>query len=52
MNASAKSSDGAGDEGKKTKTQAKIDLNSGSAKLSSKQYELINARKINEKQPW
>ena len=39
-------------QGKKTKTQSSLDLNSGKAKLSSKQYELINKRVVNEKQPW
>ncbi len=43
---------GADDGGKKSKSQSKVDLNSGKAKLSSKQYELINKRMVNEKQPW
>ncbi|MDA7818528.1 VWA domain-containing protein [Sulfurimonas sp.] len=41
-----------GDDGKKSKSTAKIDLNSAKAKLSSKQYELINKRVVNEKKPW
>ncbi|WP_373000450.1 VWA domain-containing protein [Sulfurimonas sp.] len=52
MKVSASASSGAEDGGKKTKTESKIDLNSGKAKLSSKQYELINKRGVNEKQPW
>ena len=40
------------DDGKKSKSESKIDLNGIKAKLSSKQYELINKRKVNEKQPW
>lgn len=47
-------SGGSGDakDGKKTKSETKLNLNSGKAKLSSKQYELINKRGINEKKPW
>lgn len=52
MKVSAAASSGAGDDGKKTKSQNKVDLNSGKAKLSSTQYELINKRVVNEKQPW
>jgi Ca-activated chloride channel family protein len=52
MKVSASASSGAEDQGKKTSSQAKIDLNSGKAKLSSKQYELINKRGVDEKQPW
>ena len=40
------------DDGKKTKSKSKIDMSKGKAKLSSKQYELINKRQVNEKQPW
>ena len=44
---------GSGDDGgKKSKAENKLNLNSSKAKLSSKQYELINKRKSNEKQPW
>lgn len=47
------SSSGGGDEGKKVRSsQPKIDLNGAKAKLSSKQYELINKRVVNEKKPW
>ena len=52
MKVSASASSGADDGGKKTKSESKVDLNSGKAKLSSKQYELINKRGVNEKQPW
>lgn len=52
MKVTASASSGAEDGGKKTKSESKIDLNSGKAKLSSKQYELINKRGVNEKQPW
>lgn len=47
------SSSGSGDGGKKVKSsQSKIDLNGAKSKLSSKQYELINKRVVNEKKPW
>jgi Ca-activated chloride channel family protein len=52
MNASAKSSDGAADEGKKAKAHTQIDISQTKTKLSSKQYELINARRFNEKHAW
>jgi Ca-activated chloride channel family protein len=52
MKVSASASNGAQDKGKKTSSEAKVDLNSGKTKLSSKQYELINKRGVNEKQPW
>ncbi len=52
MKVSASASSGAEEGGKKSKSQSKVDLNSGKAKLSSKQYELINKRGVNEKQPW
>lgn len=52
MKVSANSSSGAEDGGKKTKSESRIDMSGGKAKLSSKQYELINKRQINEKQPW
>ena len=52
-NMKVKAPAGSGDsKGKRTKTQASINLNSSKAKLSSKQYELINKREVNEKQPW
>lgn len=40
------------DGGKKARAQDNINLNSSKAKLSSKQYELINKKAVNEKQPW
>ncbi|MDH4945377.1 VWA domain-containing protein [Sulfurimonas sp. C5] len=47
------SSSGSGDGGEKVKSsQSKIDLNDAKSKLSSKQYELINKRVVNEKKPW
>ena len=52
MKVSAAASSGADDGGKKSKSQSQINLNSGKAKLSSKQYELINKRVVDEKQPW
>ncbi|MEA3371391.1 MAG: VWA domain-containing protein [Campylobacterota bacterium] len=53
MKVSAAASSGAEDDGKKSKSESsKIDLNSGKAKLSSKQYELINRRRVDEKKPW
>ncbi len=52
MRVSAAASSGSSDDGKKSRSGSKIDLNSGKAKLSSKQYELINKRVVDEKQPW
>jgi len=52
MQVSAQSGSGSKDEGKKTHSGAQIDLNAGKAKLSSKQYELINKRQIDEKKPY
>ncbi|MBU1659746.1 VWA domain-containing protein [bacterium] len=52
MQVSANASSGAGEAGKKTKSEAMLNLNEGKAKLSSKQYELINKRLVNEKKPW
>ncbi len=52
MKVSAAANSGADDGGKKSKSKSKIDLNSGKAKLSSTQYELINRRRIDEKKPW
>ncbi len=52
MKVSAAASSGADDGGKKSKSESKIDLNSAKAKLSSRQYELINRRRIDEKKPW
>jgi len=52
MQVSAKSSSGAGEMGKKTKSEQMFNLNGSKAKLSSKQYELINKRGVDEKKPW
>ncbi len=52
MKVSAKASSSANDSRKKTKSDSKIDLNSTKTKLSSSQYELINARGVDEKKPW
>lgn len=52
MKVSASSGSGSQDKGKKSSSSPKIDLNSGKAKLSSKQYELINKRSVNEKKPY
>jgi Ca-activated chloride channel family protein len=43
---------GADDGGKKAEMENQVDLNNGKAKLSSKQYELINKRGVDEKKPW
>ena len=52
MNVSASSSDAAGKIGKKVKSNPQLNLNSSKAKLSSKQYELINKGHSNESTPW
>jgi len=52
MKVSASSGSGAQEKGKKSLSAPKIDLNSGKAKLSSKQYELINKRQVDEKKPY
>lgn len=52
MRVSAAASSGNDDGGKKSASQSQINLNSSKAKLSSKQYELINRKVIDEKQPW
>ncbi len=52
MKVSASASDGASKKSKKSKQESQISLNQGKAKLSSKQYELINKRQVNEKHPW
>jgi len=45
-------SGGGGDEGKKTEGDARLSMAQGKAKLSSKQYELINQRSVHETKPW
>jgi len=52
MQVSAAASSGADDSGKEVKSQNAINLDGGKAKLSSKQYELINKRSVDEKKPW
>ncbi|MFA6197155.1 MAG: VWA domain-containing protein [Sulfurimonas sp.] len=52
MKVSANASSGAGDMNKKTEGESMLNLNEGKAKLSSKQYELINKRGNDEKKPW
>lgn len=52
MNVSAASSSGGDDKGKESKSEGQVSLEGGKAKLSSKQYELINIRGVNEKKPW
>lgn len=52
MKVSASSGSGSQDKGKKMQASMQIDLNSAKAKLSSKQYELINKRRVDEKKPY
>jgi len=53
MNVSAASSSASDNSGKKVKSnQSSVDMSKGNAKLSSRQYELINKRGVSEKQPW
>ncbi len=52
MQVSAQSSSGDDDGGKKTEMLRSVNLDGGKAKLSSKQYELINKRGVDEKKPW
>lgn len=52
MQVSAQAGSGADDKGKKTKSQSQVNLEGGKAKLSSRQYELINKRSVDEKKPW
>ncbi|MBU0720068.1 VWA domain-containing protein [bacterium] len=52
MKVSADAGSGAGENAKKTQSEGLLNLNKGKAKLSSKQYELINKRGVNEKRPW
>lgn len=51
MKVSAKSGS-AKSKAKKSKQKSQMSLKQTKAKLSSKQYELINKRQVNEKQPW
>ncbi|MFA5462332.1 MAG: tetratricopeptide repeat protein, partial [Sulfurimonas sp.] len=52
MQVSVATSGASDDKGKKTEMRNSINLNSGKAKLSFKQYELINKRSVDEKKPW
>nr|WP_321268215.1 VWA domain-containing protein [uncultured Sulfurimonas sp.] len=52
MRVDASASSGSEDGGKKIKSESRLDMSLGKAKLSSKQYELINKRGVNEKHPW
>lgn len=53
MQANTDSKSGAGESGKKVQqNESMFDMNQGKAKLSSKQYELINKRQVDEKKPW
>ncbi len=52
MNVSTDSSNAISDDGKKTKTNSHISFSNSKAKLSSKQYELINQRSVYETKPW
>ncbi len=52
MQVSAAASSGADDGGKEAKSQNTINLDGAKAKLSSRQYELINKRSVDEKNPW
>lgn len=45
-------SGGGGDEGKKAEVDPRFSVSQGKAKLSSRQYELINERSIHETKPW
>lgn len=45
-------SGGGGDEGKKAQSDPRFSASQGKAKLSSRQYELINARSVHETKPW
>jgi Ca-activated chloride channel homolog len=43
---------GSSDGGKKVKNEGQFSLQQGNAKLSSRQYELINKRGVHEEKPW
>ena len=45
-------SGGGGDEGKKAQSDPRFSASQGKAKLSSRQYELINERSVHETKPW
>ena len=52
MPSDASSQSGASDMKEKTQTQERFSTSQSKAKLSSKQYELINQRGVYEKKPW
>ncbi len=52
MKVQAKAGSGSSQKGKKVDSEAMLNLNSAKAKLSSKQYELINKRGVDEQKPW
>ncbi len=52
MKVQAPASSGAAEMSEKTKSEGMLNLNKAKAKLSSKQYDLINKRGVNEKKPW
>lgn len=45
-------SSGGGDEGKKVQSDPRLSMSQGKARLSSRQYELINQRSVHETKPW
>lgn len=45
-------SGGGGDEGKKAQSDPRLSMSQGKARLSSRQYELINQRSVHETKPW
>ncbi|MBA3027051.1 MAG: VWA domain-containing protein [Sulfurimonas sp.] len=52
MKVSASAGSGESESDKKSASQNILNMNQGKAKLSSKQYELINKRQIDEKKPY
>ncbi len=52
MKVSANASSNSSDDAKQSNSSSQIDLNSAKVKLSSKQYELINKRGVDEDKPW
>ncbi len=52
MKIDTSTNNGSSDSIKKTQGMIKLDMNRMKRALSSKQYELINARSINEEKPW
>ncbi len=52
MKVDADASSGESKNGQEVEAKAKLNISSSKAKLSSKQYELINQRSVNEKSPW